>query len=235
MYPLLQGYDSVAVEADVELGGTDQLFNLLVGRDLQRAYGQQPQIALTMPLLVGTDGVQKMSQSLGNFIGIREAPEDIFGKVMSIPDHLVEQYAALGTQVSDDEVKQLASMASGGGPRAGEAKRAVAREIVRVYHGDDAPAHAEEAFDRQFKQHQAPEDMPERSLPSDAILENGKVNLPAALAGLELASSRGEARRLMKQGGVRVDGEQVHDEEVDRSTLAGAVLQVGKRRFVRVL
>ena len=235
MYPLMQGYDSVAVEADVELGGTDQLFNLLVGRDLQRAYGQEPQIALTMPLLVGTDGVQKMSQSLGNFIGIRESPEDIFGKVMSIPDHLVEQYGALATNLPDDEVKRLTDMAGAGGPEAGEAKRAVARAVVALYHGPDAAARAEEAFDRQFKQHQVPDEVPERTLPDDSILDNGRVNLPAALAGLELVSSRGEARRLMKQGGVRIDGEQVEDEEVERSRLAGAILQVGKRRFVRVL
>jgi len=235
MYPLLQGYDSVAVGADVELGGTDQLFNLLVGRDLQRAYGQEPQIALTMPLLVGTDGVQKMSQSLGNFIGIREAPEDIFGKVMSIPDHLVEQYAALATNLPDQEVTRLSELAAGGGPTAGEAKRAVARAIVDLYHGQEAAARAEEAFDRQFKQHQVPDEVPEQSLPEDALLDNGKVNLPAALAGLELASSRGEARRLMKQGGVRVDGEQVQDEEIERTRLAGAILQVGRRRFVRIL
>ena len=235
MYPLLQGYDSVAVEADVELGGTDQLFNLLVGRDLQRAYGQDPQIALTMPLLVGTDGVQKMSQSLGNFIGIREAPEDIFGKVMSIPDHLVEQYAALGTKLPDEEVTRLAETATGGGPQAGAAKREVAGAIVDLYHGPEAAARAEEAFDRQFKQHQVPEEVPERTLPEDAVLDNGRVNLPAALAGLELASSRGEARRLMKQGGVRIDGEQVHDEEIERTRLAGAILQVGKRKFVRIV
>jgi tyrosyl-tRNA synthetase len=235
MYPLLQGYDSVAVEADVELGGTDQLFNLLVGRDLQRAYGQEPQVALTMPLLVGTDGVQKMSQSLGNFIGIREAPEDIFGKVMSIPDHLVERYAALATDLPDDEVTRLAEIASGGGPKAGDAKRTVARAIVELYHGPDAAARAEEAFDRQFKQRQVPEDVLERTLPEEAVLANGRVNLPTALAGLELASSRGEARRLMKQGGVRIDGEQVQDEEIERTRLAGAVLQVGKRRFVRIL
>jgi tyrosyl-tRNA synthetase len=235
MYPLLQGYDSVAVEADVELGGTDQLFNLLVGRDLQRAYGQQPQIALTMPLLVGTDGVQKRSQSLGNFIGIREAPEGIFGKVMSIPDRLVEQYAELGTDLPDEEIEQLVQMAAGGGPKAGEAKRTVARSIVQMYHDPDAAIRAEEAFDRQFKQHEAPEDMPEKSLPAEAILDNGNVNMPAALAALELTASRGEARRLMKQGGVRIDGEQVEDEEIERSRLAGAVLQVGKRRFVRVL
>ena len=235
MYPLLQGYDSVAVEADVELGGTDQLFNLLVGRDLQRAYGQEPQIALTMPLLVGTDGVQKMSQSLGNFIGIREAPEDIFGKVMSIPDHLVEQYAALGTKLPDEEVKRVADLATGGGPQAGSAKRDVARAIVELYHGSEAAARAEEAFDRQFKQHQVPEEVQERTLPDDSVLDNGRVNLPAALAGLELASSRGEARRLMKQGGVRIDGEQVEEEEIERTRLAGAILQVGKRKFVRIV
>ncbi|MGH2753417.1 MAG: tyrosine--tRNA ligase [Actinomycetota bacterium] len=235
MYPLMQGYDSVAVEADVELGGTDQLFNLLVGRDLQRAYGQEPQVALTMPLLVGTDGSQKMSQSLGNYIGIRETPEDIFGKVMSIPDHLVGQYAALGTKLPDEEVERLAGLAGAGGPQAGDAKRAVARSIVEQYHGSDAARHAEQAFDRQFKQHREPEEISETTLPEEAVNADGTVSLPAALAALGLSSSRGEARRLMKQGGVRVDGEQISTEEIERSRLVGAVLQVGRRKFVRIL
>ena len=235
MYPLMQGYDSVAVEADVELGGTDQLFKLLVGRDLQRAYGQEPQVALTMPLLVGTDGSQKMSQSLGNYIGIRETPEDIFGKVMSVPDHLVEQYAALATSLSDEEIERLAGLAGSGGPQAGDAKRAVARGIVEQYHGRDAARRAEQAFDRQFKQHREPEEIPEATLPEEAVNDDGTVSLPAALAALGLSSSRGEARRLMKQGGVRVDGEQIAAEEIERSRLVGAVLQVGRRKFVRIL
>ena len=233
MYPLLQGYDSVAVEADVELGGTDQLFNLLVARDLQRAYGQEPQVALTMPLLEGLDGVQKMSQSLGNYIGIRDEPEDMFGKVMSIPDALVGRYAHLGAQLDEEAVRDLSARTQGGGPEAGRAKRTVARAVTALYHGPEAAERAEAAFDRQFKEHAIPEDVPEAALPDEAIDGDG-VSLPAALAALGLTSSRGEARRLISQGGVRVDGQQVSDEVVERSRLEGAVLQVGKRRFVRV-
>jgi tyrosyl-tRNA synthetase len=234
MYPLLQAYDSVAVEADVELGGTDQLFNLLVGRDMQRAYGQEPQIVLTMPLLEGLDGVQKMSQSLGNYVGIREAPEEMFGKLMSIPDALVARYASLGANLEADRVAALARDAEGGGPSAGSAKRTVAASIVSLYHGEAAAKGAEAAFDRQFKQNELPEAIPEASVPPEAIA-GGEVSLAILLASLGLASSRGEARRLMAQGGVRVNGEQVSADQVGADMLAGAVVQVGKRRFVRLI
>ena len=233
MYPLMQGYDSVAVESDVELGGTDQLFNLLVGRDLQRAYGQGPQVALTMPLLVGTDGVQKMSQSLGNYIGIREAPEEIFGKAMSIPDDLVEQWALLASQMTDEEIAGVRSLVEEGGPKAGEAKRRVARSVISLYRGDDAAAAAEAAFDRVFKQHAAPTDMPDAQIPK-AALQDGLVNLATLIAELGLSGSRGEARRLITQGGVRIDGVQTDGESLTPGDLAGKVLQVGKRRFVRI-
>ena len=233
MYPLMQGYDSVAVRADVELGGTDQLFNLLVGRHLQRAYGQQPQIAMTMPLLEGLDGVQKMSQSLGNYIGVREAPEEIFGKVMSIPDALVGRYASLAANLEGHELDHLDAAAKGGGPEAGHAKRTVARKVVELYHGPQAATAAEEAFDRQFKKHEVPADIPVGDLPPAAI-SGGKVYLPVVLEGLGLASSRSEARRLISQGGVRIDGQAVQSEEVPLEDLTGAVLQVGKRKFVRI-
>jgi tyrosyl-tRNA synthetase len=233
MYPLLQGYDSVAVTADVELGGTDQLFNLLVGRDLQAAYGQPPQIVMTMPLLEGLDGVQKMSQSLGNYIGVRDAPEDIFGKVMSIPDPLVGRYASLAANIEGDELAHLEAAAAGGGPEAGRAKRAVARAVVSLYHGDGTAAAAEESFDRQFKERVVPDDIPIGDLPP-ASIEAGSVYLPVVLVSLGLASSRGEARRLISQGGVRIDGAPVSGESVPLSDLSGAVLQVGKRRFVKI-
>ncbi|MGI8774240.1 MAG: tyrosine--tRNA ligase [Actinomycetota bacterium] len=233
MYPLLQGYDSVAVEADVELGGTDQLFNLLVGRDLQQAYGQEPQIVLTMPLLEGLDGVQKMSQSLGNYIGIREAPEEMFGKLMSIPDALVERYAALAADLPDENSERLSAAAARGGPGAGEAKREVARTVVALYHGDEAAAGAEEAFDRQFKEHRAPEDTPEAELPLAAV-QDETAYLPTVLTELGLASSKGEARRLLAQGGVKINGARAPGEEVPAADLRGSVLQVGKRRFVRL-
>jgi tyrosyl-tRNA synthetase len=233
LYPLLQGYDSVAVEADVELGGTDQLFNLLVGRDLQRAYGQRPQIALTMPLLEGLDGVQKMSQSLNNYVAIREDPAEMFGKLMSIPDHLVGRYASLAAGMAEDEVGAVMEAAKVGGPEAGRAKRKVAAAIVAQYHGDDAAKAAEAAFDRQFKQHEAPEGLEAAPIPNDAI-DGDKVYLPRVLADLGLASSRTDARRLLAQGGVKVNGEPVSSEEMDLSELLGATLQVGKRRFVHL-
>lgn len=234
MYPLLQGYDSVAVEADVELGGTDQLFNLLVGRDLQRSYGQRPQIALTMPLLEGLDGVQKMSQSLGNFVAVREAPEEMFGKLMSIPDSMVGRYAELGADLDDEEVKGLAATASSGGPEAGRAKRRVASRIVAIYHGSAAAAEAEAAFDRQFKESQVPDEIPQSSVPAEYV-KDGSVSLPGVMADVGLASSRGDARRLLAQRGVKIDGSVVESEEVPVGQLTGKVLQVGKRRFHRFL
>lgn len=233
MYPLMQAYDSVAVEADVELGGTDQLFNLLVGRDIQRAYGQRPQIALTMPLLVGTDGVQKMSQSLDNYVGIREAPDEMFGKIMSIADELVAQYGALAAGLDSDELDAVTHAAASGGPDAGVAKRRVAKATVARYHGAAAAEDAEAAFDRQFKRHEAPEDVREAPVPPEALVD-GALSLPKVIAALGLAASRGEAKRLIAQGGVKLDGEPVETEEVPLERAAGALLQVGKRRFVRL-
>ena len=233
MYPLLQGYDSVAVQADVELGGTDQLFNLLVGRDLQRSYGQQPQIAMTLPLLEGLDGVQKMSQSLKNYVAIREQPDLMFGQLMSIPDDLIARYALLTTDMSPEEIAEAEAAAKIGGPEAGRAKRRVAARVVAIYHGEDAARGAEEAFDRQFKQHQAPEEVPTAEIPADAI-DGDIVYLPRVLAELGLASSRAEARRLLSQGAVRVNGDPIAAEEVSLDALKEALLQVGKRRFVRL-
>ena len=233
MYPLAQAYDSVAVEADVELGGTDQLFNLLVGRDLQRAYGQKPQIAMTMPLLEGLDGVQKMSQSLNNYVGIRDEPADMFGKLMSLPDTLVGKFALMATELPQSEMDELGRAAEAGGPDAGHAKRAMARAVVELYHGAGAAMDAEAAFDRQFKERQAPEEVLEVDLPG-AVIDGEMVSVSKLLAELGLASSRGEARRLISQGGVRVDGEQVSDEELPVDRLRGSLVQVGKRRFVRI-
>ncbi|MBA2272300.1 MAG: tyrosine--tRNA ligase [Actinobacteria bacterium] len=233
LYPLLQAYDSVAVEADLELGGTDQLFNFLVARDLQRAFGQRPQIAMTMPLLVGLDGVNKMSQSLGNYVGIEEIPEEMFGKLMSLPDSRVATYARLASDLDQDRVAELEAASARGGPPAGLAKRTMARAVVALYHGTEAAKHAEGAFDRQFVRHEAPADIPEAQVPAGSI-RDGRVHLPGALVALGMASSRSDARRLIKGGGVRLDGRQVTDEEVDVSRVMGATLQVGKRRFVRI-
>jgi tyrosyl-tRNA synthetase len=235
MYPLLQGYDSVAVEADVELGGTDQLFNLLVGRDLQRDAGQDPQVALTMPLLEGLDGVQKMSQSLGNYVGVAEPPDEQFGKLMSIPDGLIVRYLRLTTGLDDAEVDAIeAGMADGSVP-AVEAKRRLAREIVDRYHGAGEGAAAEERFDRVHRDRELPQDVPETQIPAEA-LEGGSIWLPRLLVALGRAASNGEARRLVEQGGVRLDGEVVDDpsREMPPEELRGRVLQVGRRWFARL-
>jgi tyrosyl-tRNA synthetase len=233
LYPLAQAYDSVAVNADVELGGTDQLFNLLVGRDIQRAYGQRPQIAMTMPLLEGLDGVQKMSQSLGNYVGIREEPAEMFGKLMSISDTLVPKYAHLATELEPATVAEIQEAVTRGGPNANQAKRKVARAVVELYRGSSAAGAAEEAFDRQFKERRAPEEIEEVAIPGDAI-DGDVAYLPRILAELGLASSRSDARRLISQGGVKVNGETVSAEEIAADDLRGAVVQVGRRRFVRL-
>jgi tyrosyl-tRNA synthetase len=235
MYPLLQGYDSVAVEADVELGGTDQLFNLLVGRDLQRDAGQDPQVALTMPLLEGLDGVQKMSQSLGNYVGIAEPADEQYGKLMSMPDGLIIRYLGLTTGLDAAEVDAIgAGMADGSLP-AVEAKRRLSREIVDRYHGEGEGAAAEARFDRVHRDRELPRDVPETPIPAEA-LEGGRIWLPRLLVALGRAASNGEARRLVEQGGVRLDGEVVDDpsREMPPEELRGRVLQVGRRWFARL-
>jgi tyrosyl-tRNA synthetase len=235
IYPLLQGYDSVAVEADVELGGTDQLFNLLVGRDLQRDAGQDPQVALTMPLLEGLDGVQKMSQSLGNYVGIAEPADEQYGKLMSMPDGLIIRYLGLTTGLDAAEVDAIgAGMADGSLP-AVEAKRRLSREIVDRYHGEGEGAAAEARFDRVHRDRELPRDVPETPIPAEA-LEGGRIWLPRLLVALGRAASNGEARRLVEQGGVRLDGEVVDDpsREMPPEELRGRVLQVGRRWFARL-
>jgi tyrosyl-tRNA synthetase len=226
LYPLLQARDSVAVEADVELGGTDQKFNLLVGREIQRDFGQEPQVVFTMPLLEGLDGVQKMSQSLGNYVGITEPPEEMFGKLMSIPDELIGKYLRLCTDVDPASVR---------GVHPNEAKRTMARAVVGVYHGDEAAKHAEERFDVVHREHRVPDDVPEVALPVSAVRE-GRVWLPRLLSELGLVSSNSEGRRQIEQGGVRIDGEQVSDPsgELTPEELRGRVIQVGSRRFARI-
>jgi len=235
MYPLLQGYDSVAVEADVELGGTDQLFNLLVGRELQRDRGLDPQLALTMPLLEGLDGVQKMSQSLGNYVGITEPADEQFGKLMSIPDGLIVKYVRLCTGVTPDEVAAIEAGLADGSAHPNEQKRRMAREVVDLYHGTGAGSGAEAVFDQVHKQHELPDDVPELPIPGDAI-RDGRAWLPKVLVGTGLAASNGEARRAVQQGGVRLDGVALEDPEAefDPEVLRGKVLQVGRRRFVRL-
>jgi tyrosyl-tRNA synthetase len=235
MYPLLQGSDSVAIEADVELGGTDQLFNLLVGRDLQRDAGQDPQVAMTMPLLEGLDGVQKMSQSLGNYVGITEPADEQFGKLMSIPDGLIVRYLRLAAGLDPAEADAVEAGLAAGSLLPMDQKRRLARDVVDTYHGAGEGAAAEERFDRVHRDREAPEEVPEVPIPPEA-LESGTVWLPRLLVALGRAASNGEARRLIEQGGVRLDGEVVDDpvRELPPEDLRGRVLQVGRRWFARL-
>ncbi len=228
MYPLLQAMDSVAVEADIEIGGSDQLFNLLVGRDLQERMGQSPQVVMTVPLLVGTDGVNKMSQSLGNYISVRDAPEEMFGKTMRIPDDLLEQWYSLAAGYTDRDAAEVARRVTDGELHPGEAKRALARDVVTIYWGEDDARAAEEHFDRLFVDREAPDDVAEHPLGDGA-----EFSMPVLLEQAGLVSSRSEARRLISQGAVRIEREQVTGEHVDRAALVGRVVRVGKRRFVR--
>jgi tyrosyl-tRNA synthetase len=217
LYPFMQAYDSVAVTADVELGGTDQLYNLLAGREVMQAYGLEPQVALTTPLLIGTDG-RKMSASLGNYIGLAEPPEQQFGKTMRISDELLPGYYRLVME-SDEDPLRMEPL---------EAKLALARFIVRRSHGEEAAAQAEAHFTRVVREGQAPEEVPEMDVP-----EGDPIHLPALLVELFHISSTSEARRLIAQGGVRLDGAVVSDLDVPRGAFEGALLQAGKRQFVR--
>jgi tyrosyl-tRNA synthetase len=237
LYPLLQGMDSVATHADVELGGTDQRFNLLVGRDLQRDHEQEPQVALTMPLLVGTDGVQKMSQSLGNYIGITEGPDEMFGKLARVPDDLIPEYRRLVLDFFTDpeESERVAAGLADGTRDPWAEKRRLAREVVDLYHGPSAGERSQARFDAVHREHETPDDVAEIEIPAGAV-RGGRIWLPRLLAEVGLASSNGEARRLIGQGGVRIDGTVVADPdaELERTDLVGSVLQVGRRRFVRL-
>jgi tyrosyl-tRNA synthetase len=221
LYPLLQGYDSVAVRADVELGGTDQKFNLLLARDIQQAYGVEPQAVLTLPILPGTDGVRRMSKSLRNYIGVTEPAEEIFGKAMSIPDDAMPVWYRLLLGRDPDPAQA---------PR--DAKRELARSLAATYRGEDAAREAQDRFDRLHVERETPEDVPEAPLPDG----EGPVHLPALIAA-RFGGSRSEARRLLAQGGVRLDGDPLPADVLDLTPerLDGRVLQVGKRRFVRLV
>jgi tyrosyl-tRNA synthetase len=223
LYPLLQGFDSVATRADVELGGTDQKFNLLFGRDVQSAYGKPQQSVLTLPILVGTDGVQKMSKSLGNYVGVTDPPAEMFGKLMSIPDEAMDEYFRL----------LLGEAGRPDGPP-NQAKRELGRRIVERFHGAGKGAEAEAAFDQVFVQHAIPDDIPEVDL-AEYAGENGEVHLPRLLAGA-FGVSTSEARRVLAQGGAKLDGAALPANNLDvaREALAGRVVQLGKRRFAKL-
>ncbi len=235
LYPLLQGYDSVAVQADVELGGSDQLFNLLVGRDLQRDHGQEPQVALTWPLLVGTDGVQKMSQSLGNYVAITDPPDEMFGKLSRVPDELIAEYRRLTLDFFREpgEADRVAKGLADGSLDPWAEKRRLAREVVALYYGQGAGERAEAEFDRVHKRGDLPDEIRDASIPPGLVVD-GRVYLPKLLAELRLADSASRARGLLEQGGVRLDGERQVELDAPVERLRGSILQVGRRRFVRL-
>jgi tyrosyl-tRNA synthetase len=233
LYPLLQGTDSVEVSADVELGGTDQLFNNLMGRHLQSDAGQEPQVVMTTPLLEGLDGVNKMSKSLGNYVGIAEPANEQFGKLMSIPDELMPKYFRLTTGWHPDRVDETLDALRSGSLPAVEAKRLLARTVVDLYGGEGAGAAAESEFDRVFKRHDAPSEIPQRSIPAGDF----PMRLASALHAAGLVKSNKDGRRMIEQGAVQVDGARVDDPEleVDAAAVDGRTLQVGKRQWARVV
>jgi tyrosyl-tRNA synthetase len=230
LYPLFQAQDSVALRADIEMGGTDQTFNLLVGRDLQRAVGQEPQIAITMPLLVGTDGVQKMSKSLGNYVGITEPPDRMYGKLMSISDEVMLAYYPLVSGLSGPEADQVAAGVRDGRIHPMEAKKRLARSVVTQFHGADAGREAEEAFARQFQAREVPADVPRVRYEARLGVEVRVIHLVAATG---LTSSHSEARRLIEQGGIRIDQERVDDPNRTLTVHPGQTIlvQKGRREF----
>ncbi|UNC92638.1 tyrosine--tRNA ligase [Candidatus Contubernalis alkaliaceticus] len=228
-YPLMQGYDSVAIEADVEFGATEQKFNLLMGRHLQKEYGQQPQIAITMPILVGLDGVKKMSKSLGNYIGISEPPAEIYGKAMSIADEFMMEYFRLATRLDSQEILKFEEGLKSGELHPRDLKMKLARELVAMYYSESDALLAEQNFQKVFKQKEIPSEIPE------VILEKESVWIVKLLTETGLVPSKSEARRMVKQGAVKFNGEKVTDIEGMLRMEDGAVLQVGKRKFVRVL
>jgi tyrosyl-tRNA synthetase len=230
MYPLVQGYDSVALHADVELGGTDQKFNLLVGRELQREWGQAPQTVLTMPLLEGLDGVNKMSKSLGNYIGINEPSDEIYGKIMSISDELMLRYYELLSDLTLAEFEKLKGELKDGTVHPMAAKKQLAREMVGRYHGSDAAQQADENFIKRFKNNETPDDMPEFVLAP----EGERVLLCKVLTESGLTKSNSEGRRSIQGGGVKVNGEKISDENLEIKCAGEYIIQVGKRRFAKV-
>ncbi|NLJ33021.1 MAG: tyrosine--tRNA ligase [Firmicutes bacterium] len=234
MYPLMQGFDSIALEADVEIGGTDQKFNLLMGRHLQREAGQEAQICLTLPILVGLDGVNKMSKSLGNHIGIYDPPAEMYGKTMSLADELMLQYFELVTNVPLEEIQEIKTGLAGGKLHPRDVKMRLAREIVTLFHGEDAALAAEESFAAVFRRGDLPDEMPEMVIPATE-LTNGEIWVVRLLVFLGLAASNSEARRLITQGGVTIAGNKIDDVGRNIVPEAGMIVQVGKRRFVKIV
>jgi len=233
LYPICQGYDSVVLKADIEMGGTDQKFNNLMGRDLQRADGQEPQVVLLMPLLVGLDGTEKMSKSLGNYVGIHESPNDIYGKLMSIPDELIFTYLELTTDVPLGEIHEMQSAFNNGELHPKIAKQRLAREVVSIYHQNAAQS-AETYFERVHKNKELPDEIPEVTI-SPKNFTDGKIWIAHIIAESNFAQSSSEAIRLVKQGAVKLNGERITDDKATIEFQNEAVLQVGKRKFARLI
>jgi tyrosyl-tRNA synthetase len=225
LYPLMQAYDSVAIQADVEMGGLDQKFNILTGRDIQRAYGQEPQVAFLMPLLIGLDGVRKMSKSFGNYIGIAEPPQEMFGKVMRIPDELMRQWFILCTNVPESEVDEILA----GHPM--EAKKRLAWEIVKLYHGEDEANKAKAEFERVFQQRELPSEIPTVEVES----ELRQMPIANLLVALELVPSKNEAKRLISEGAVEINGERITDWRKVIPINTGDIIRIGKRKFAKLV
>ncbi len=230
LYPLAQAMDSVAIKSDVELGGTDQKFNLLVGRDIQREFGIEPQVILTMPLIVGTDGVEKMSKSYNNYIGISDSPKDIYGKTLSIPDTLIYNYYELATDISNEELKSIRNQLNDPKTNPRNLKRQLARTLVSMYHSELAAKEAEEEFDKIFIKKEIPEEIPEIKLEDNL----SKIGILDLLVKVNFAPSKGEARRLVSQGGVTLDSEKINDIAAVINLKQESILKVGKRKFVKI-
>jgi tyrosyl-tRNA synthetase len=231
-YPLMQGYDSVALRADIEFGATEQKFNLLMGRHLQREYGQEPQICIMMPILVGLDGLQKMSKSLGNYIGITEPAGEMYGKAMSMADELMIEYYNLATDYTAEQVAGIKAALDSGSLHPRDAKMRLAHRIVQIYHGREAADEAEAEFKSVFQQGSLPSEIP--GYDASAVSDGGRVNLLRLLTHSGLASSSSEARRLIQQGGVKVDGEKVDSIDAVIPVQPGTIIQAGKRKFIRL-
>ncbi|MDO8637618.1 MAG: tyrosine--tRNA ligase [Dehalococcoidia bacterium] len=236
LYPLLQAYDSVVVQSDVEFGGIDQKFNCLVGRELQAMEGQRPQQVFLMPLLVGRDGKQKMSKSLGNYIGVTEPPDEMYGKVMSIPDHLILPYFELVTDISDSELAKIGQELKSNTVNPMELKKQLAREIVGQFHTPQAALEAQTAFETTFQRRQVPENIPEfvLSLPGGTGTDSLSLDIPQALLATRMVKSRSEARRLIAQGALKVDGKSVGQETIPVPADSALTITLGKRRFARL-
>ncbi len=226
-YPLMQGYDSIAIKADIEFGATEQKFNLLMGRHLQREYGHEPQVAFTMPILVGTDGAQKMSKSLGNYVGITEPPDQIYGKIMSIADDLMPEYYRLATSLPSEEVNSILDELKNSSIHPRDAKMRLAREIVSLYHGHEASEKAEAQFKQVFQKKEMPAEM-------DSFTYTAPAEITRVMVDSGLAPSKSEARRLIEQKGVKIDGETVGSTDLRLNDKKEQVIQVGKRKFARV-